>query len=498
MTTVPSDPMETRAIHLALGTLLFLAGAGLASVGSLDHQGIEGLPEPRLPVERVVPTDANETPAEGGPAHGFVMFGSAVAMDGDLLAVGTTPDAGSHMDWVYLFQTVPDGGWNQIAKFPSSDDGEAGGFGFAIDVDAETRTLAIGNPGYDRPGVGNADDKDGVVYIFEELADGGWERTATLFGRDDRSDYLGAEFGRSIAIEGHTVAVAAPFEDLPGRREAGAVYTFEKSQDGWTLDERITSNEPRDGSTFGGGRNGIDLGDKLLAVGAPDAWDPEERTTSGAAYIFERSEGSWNQTARLGSPDSRVGEDAGAESFGFSLALDGRTLVVGDVGWDSQLSQMSVTSPNAGRAYVFERGSDTWTQTATLAPPDNTDGDWFGKFLDIDGDTVVVGAHHKPDPARAGLAYAFGRTTDGWDEKAVLISNETSYADYFGWGLAVEGDKIAVGAPFDDNRRDAGLPVGDLHDRPCVPSEILLRCDDGEAAGSVFLFEDRRLHGPLE
>ena len=53
---------------------------------------------------------------------------------------------------------------------------------------------------------------------------------------------------------------------------------------------------------------------------------------------------------------------------------------------------------DSGSAYVFTRdtGGDLasgWTQVAKLTADDGAAGDYFGRSVSIDGDTVVVGAY---------------------------------------------------------------------------------------------------------
>jgi hypothetical protein len=80
--------------------------------------------------------------------------------------------------------------------------------------------------------------------------------------------------------------------------------------------------------------------------------------------------------------------------FGRSVALDGDTLVVGAYGDDSSSSDPSDNSAaESGAAYVFVRTGDTWTQQAYLKAANAASGDLFGWSVAIVGDTIVVGAY---------------------------------------------------------------------------------------------------------
>ncbi|MCI0748813.1 MAG: S8 family serine peptidase, partial [Verrucomicrobia subdivision 3 bacterium] len=85
------------------------------------------------------------------------------------------------------------------------------------------------------------------------------------------------------------------------------------------------------------------------------------------------------------------------DNFGFALAISGDTMVIGTPFEDSGAigvngDQNNNNSTNSGAAYVFVRDGDTWIQQAYLKAS-NTDGnDQFGNGVAISGDTIVVGA----------------------------------------------------------------------------------------------------------
>ncbi len=74
---------------------------------------------------------------------------------------------------------------------------------------------------------------------------------------------------------------------------------------------------------------------------------------------------------------------AGNDAFGYSVAVQADTLVIGSP---------PERSTDPGAAYVYQRTGDTWNQTAELTPSDSAPGDNFGWSVAIDGDTIVVGA----------------------------------------------------------------------------------------------------------
>ena len=88
-----------------------------------------------------------------------------------------------------------------------------------------------------------------------------------------------------------------------------------------------------------------------------------------------------------------------SDYFGEYVAIDGDTLIVGrgNIG--------------LGRAYVFERnrgGSNSWGEVATLLAPDVADN--FGRAVEVEGDLVIVAAS---DVDSAGSLYFFERNAGG-------------------------------------------------------------------------------------
>lgn len=177
---------------------------------------------------------------------------------------------------------------------------------------------------------------------------------------------------------------------------------------------------------------------------------------SGAAYVFARSGGTWVQEAYL-KPDVL---DAG-DQFGVSVAIDGDTVVVGarreasavpgDPHDDSALF--------CGAAYVFVRESGAWSQQAYLKASNADAGDRFGWAVEVEGDTVVVGAIDESSAAtgvdgdasdnsafRAGAAYVFERSGTTWTQQAYLKASNAGVDDRFGVVCKLSGDTLVIGA----------------------------------------------------
>ena len=161
---------------------------------------------------------------------------------------------------------------------------------------------------------------------------------------------------------------------------------------------------------------------------------------AGSAYVFERTGTNWTQQAFL------VASDAAANDwFGYEVALDGDTAVVGSV-FDSHAG-----GTNAGSAYVFVRSGTTWTEQAKLIASDAATSDQFGHVA-ISGDTIIVGAgaHDHAGLDGAGSAYVFVRSGTTWTQQAELVPSDAAVGDAFGFSVAIHGETAVVGAQSDD------------------------------------------------
>ena len=104
------------------------------------------------------------------------------------------------------------------------------------------------------------------------------------------------------------------------------------------------------------------------------------------------------------------------DHFGTSVSMSGDFAVVGSVPDD-------VFGTGIGAAYVYQRdgGSGRWNEVKKLVAfeGENFDFDWFGRSVAITGDTVFVGAPFDHVLGGAGAVYVFERDQGGpgnWGE----------------------------------------------------------------------------------
>jgi hypothetical protein len=150
---------------------------------------------------------------------------------------------------------------------------------------------------------------------------------------------------------------------------------------------------------------------------------------AGRAYLFSRIQSGWAQTAEVEGAETVAGDE-----FGWSVAIEGDTVVVG----------APSRAKNAGRAYVFGQTSAGWAQVAVLRGTGTVVNDDFGASVAVSGTTAVVGANGHDD--YAGAAYVFTDTAGNWHETADLAGSRIVAGDEFGWSVAISGLTAVVGA----------------------------------------------------
>lgn len=98
-----------------------------------------------------------------------------------------------------------------------------------------------------------------------------------------------------------------------------------------------------------------------------------------------------------------------------------------------------------GRAFIYDLSTG---ELATKLKPSHGDlGDEFGESVAISRDRVVVGAPlHEDLGIRSGAVFVY----DAWtgQELLELSHSDRSFNDRFGSSVAIDGDRIVVGAPF--------------------------------------------------
>ena len=308
------------------------------------------------------------------------------------------------------------------SKLMASDGSDYDQFGSDVDLDAGV--LAVGAK---RGGAQGAE--FGAVYLYD-VATG-----VQLFKLQADDGEHRADFGQAVGISGGLAVVGSYQDDAP-YSNSGSVYIFDVAT-GNQL-HKLTPSDVSSNKAFG---YQVAIDDGLIAISA--VGDGANGSYAGAVYIFDAETGA--ELHKLLAADGASGD-----SFGQTVAMDNGLVVVGSFHDDDN-------GTSSGSAYLFD--AETGEQLAKLLPEDGTADDEFGIAVDIENNTVVVGARY--EYYGFGAVYLFDATT--YAQTLKIKPNELDQNTNFGYTLSISNNLIAVG----ENRSDLNF----------------------NRAGSVFLFD---------
>ena len=395
-------------------------------------------------------------------------FGISVTVHGDTVVVGAHKyDVGvgtekANAGAAYVFIKPTGGPWadgTETAKLIASDAMRGDEFGIAVAVDDNEDTIVVGAYLDDDNG-----DNAGSAYVFTQDSNG-WSQKTKLTGPSrGKDDWL----GYSVAVVGNTVIAGADKSNISGP-DSGAVYLW--TVPGWT--DIANSDSTTTSHTVTGLTNRVEYSlqvravDKVEGAGAglpsevratPLKPRPAKPTGLSAVPGDTQVKLSWNDPVEGSPPINNyelwqhaerpmltADDRAPNDEFGYAVAIDGDTAVVGMPGEDNP--------DNSGAAFVYTRDSSgTWSQVAKLRASDPNAQDRIGLSVAVhedtsNGDTIVVGAPHHS--SSKGAVYVFTEPSGGWastSTAAKLTASDHADDDEFGISVAVDGDTVAVGA----------------------------------------------------
>jgi len=402
-------------------------------------------------------------------------FGAAVAISGDTLVVGAPGESsnatginGDQSDnshgnagAVYVFVRT-NGVWAQQAYLKPPDTSQAQFFfGQAVAISGDT--IVVGRPGIFS---GSA----GVAYVFVRSGVT-WSQQASLIPSDvGPSD----NFGFSVAIEGDTAVIGAPFPEGPAPNpdpRPGFAFVFVRNGVTWAEQAKLMASNA---NTYDGFGWSVALSGNTIVVGAQNE---DSNSTgingdggnnlalnAGASYVFVRSGVTWSQQAYI-----KASNTDALDHFGASVGIAGDTVVVGAPGESSNATgingnQIDNSVSGAGAVYVFVRSGMIWSQQAYIKASNTDAFDVFGSSIAIQGETMIVGAYGEASNARgvdgdqsnnsasnAGAAYYFVRSGVNWSQQAYLKASNTHFNDHFGNSVGLSGGTLIVGAPYESS-----------------------------------------------
>lgn len=287
-------------------------------------------------------------------------------------------------------------------------------------------------------GDGDLGANSGSAYVFSRTQDG-WTLDTKLRASDGT---VGDRFGISVAVSGDTIVVGAPDEggDVV---ETGAAYVYVREQGRWRQQAKLTASDGKKRDLFGAA---VAISGNVVVGGAPSNFYYADRP--GKAYVFERTAGSWRQSAILQPSDGKP-----ADMFGSSLAVHGNTIAIG-------APRSDPAGSSSGSVYVYERRQLDWVEQTKLWSSHDAPGDRLGHAVDVQDNIVVAGAYLADSSSAAGepahvadtgAVYVFERERDVWRRTSTVRATDSVTGDGFGRAVAVYDGLLIAGAPGTDH-----------------------------------------------
>ena len=254
------------------------------------------------------------------------------------------------------------------------------------------------------------------------------------------------QYGWSVSIDGNIAVVGSFSDDCENGTCSNSGSAYVYRFDGTTW-IREAKLTASDGAAHDAFGYSVAVNGDTVVVGAMyDGDQGDPDENAGSAYVFQRNEGG---PGNWGEVAKLVASDAATwDLFGASVAISGDTAIVG-----------AYQNDDVGSAYIFQRNEhapSVWTEMAKLtAGPDADIDDSFGRSVAISGDYALVGAYRDDESgSNAGRVYVFERGEgglDGWGELSTLTPTDTHTEDLFGYSVSISGDTAIIGAKGNDD-----------------------------------------------
>lgn len=385
-----------------------------------------------------------------GDLFSYSNFGgySAADSDGDRMIVGAIGDDINGFTWAggaYIFEH-DEGVWVQRQKLTPVNPatvGEStafGGFLFGGAVSIDGDIAVVGEFEYNNNGAGLNLGRQGqaTVYRYNAITEL-WEQDSIL--NAGAEEVFESNFGNSVTVDAdgapgdmERILAGGLGRTSEGGFWTGKAYVFDWNGASWDL--AYLDNPAPSSNDYYGAFSDLDGDTAIVGTGSANL-------LPGEAWIFEYSDGTWGAGISL---HALIPSNVNQDRFGSAVAVDSDFAVVG--AYDSNAG-------GDGSVYIFwDNPVGDWELFDTLTDGDGDTDDQFGRFVDIQGNRILVSApNNEVDTvAAAGSVYVY--TFDGADWNFVEQINR---------GVPNASDGFANGATFADELILVGVGLDDTH-----------------------------------
>ncbi|MEY3900928.1 MAG: putative signal peptide protein, partial [Pseudomonadota bacterium] len=243
-------------------------------------------------------------------------------------------------------------------------------------------------------------------------------------------------------------------------------------------------------------------GPSVSISGDTSAIGAYELNQKGGVYVYRSIGQNWVQASQVPEAIITAVNSNLWDAFGYSVSLSGDTLAVGACDEDSAQTTITnditassdISKSSSGAVYIYRRSGTTWSQEAYIKASNSDSEDYFGVSVSLSGNVLAVGAAGEDGSQTtitngasadltnntaylsSGAVYVYRRTGTSWAQEAYIKARNNGGGDEFGTSVALSGDTLAVGAPFEDSNTTTITTTG-------LTSNNL-----GPDAGAVYVF----------
>ncbi len=345
------------------------------------------------------------------------LFGHAVAATDQWVVVGepSNDDRGPDAGAVHVFSAVTGRYLRQLVGAEVANGFE---FGFSVAVCGDI--AVVGAPQDNASGP-----ISGAVYVFN-LRNG-----RQLLRIEAETPIASSQYGRSVAVSHDHILVGAP---QPGSG-TGRAYLVDRvtGEELW----EITAADAASGDRFGWS---VALCGNLGMVGAP-LGDSDTVVNCGSVYLYDLA-------GQRELYESNADDATANTGYGLAISLGGGYAVVG-------APRDGEGGNEAGAAYVIELISGG--EVRKLISDEAADFCRFGNAVSISGAMVLIGENQSSVPydpddeplSRIGSALLYDLVTGA--ELQRFVAGDADFGDEYGTAVALCGEIVAIGSPFDDD-----------------------------------------------
>ena len=341
------------------------------------------------------------------------------------------------------------------------------------------------------------------VALVHQFVDSYWPAYLYFFRRtnngwvEEKRENVGQPY--TTAIDGDLVAVGKPNAEPTGLTDEGDITVYHWNGSYWNTESISLPIEHRqEGAKLG---SSVAISGNTLAVGAP-GWDllndgyGNAYYNVGRVYIWVRqSDGQWDFPAAIEHQQTPTSLRAN-NKFGTKVYLSGDTLLVNYIHyinssssydtidiWDRTNTSWSLNQTidssstiyaaafdgtlailgkaNNNQVQVWRRAGGKGTSfnlTTTLTAADGSPNNYFGYALALSGNRIIVGAPYDTRGvlSRAGAAYVYRLVGAAWVPEIKVMAEPAYSSDYFGYSVALSGNSLLMGAPGFNGSEDDG------------------------------------------